>query len=97
VRPPFPPDVLEVADQLLLLGIHRNHRLMLCQGFGHALIDMRELRIAVRMVAALADLAVGLQTELPLRQQFSHHRMAHGIALRTQFRGQTALAFAGPA
>ena len=70
---------------------------MVCQGLGHALIDMLELRIAVRMVAALAGLAVGLQTEVLLRQQFSHHRMADGMALRTQFRGQTAQAFAGPA
>ena len=54
LRAPLPAGVLEVSDELLLLRIDRNHRLLrrparvvtLC-------IDVAELRVAIGMVAAL--------------------------------------------
>ena len=60
-RAPLTPAVLEVADQLLLLGVDRYHRL----AGGHRARDrgvyVLELRVAVGMLAPLADLRGGLQ------------------------------------
>ena len=97
LRPPFAARVLEVADQLLLLGVDRDHRLLLPQRRRHAGIDVSELRIPVRMLAAFARLAVGLQAELLLRQQLAHHRAADRMATLRQLRRQPPQALAGPA
>src|ERR671911_2727336 len=68
---PLPAAVPEVADQFLLLGVHRDHRLRLGQRRGNALADGGERRIAIRVAAALPGRAVGLQAELLLLQQFA--------------------------
>src|SRR6266852_4822940 len=59
----FTAGVLEVADQLLLLGIDRDSRLAGALKAPDAGVDVLELRIAIGMVAALAGLGVGLQSE----------------------------------
>jgi hypothetical protein len=56
------PGVRVVPDQLLLLGIDRQHRDAGGQGLLGAGIDMPELRIAIRTVCALLGLARALQT-----------------------------------
>src|SRR3954449_6997488 len=71
LRVPLPAAVPEVADQFLLLRVYRDHRLLLGQRRGNALADVGELRIAIRVAATLPGLAVGLQTELLLLQQFA--------------------------
>ena len=56
-RPPF----LKVADQFLLLGVHRDHRLAaLLEAIDHR-VDVLELGIAIRMRSAFLGLAIALQ------------------------------------
>src|SRR5215210_858068 len=80
---------------LLLLCVHRDHRLLLGQRRGNALADVGELRIAIRVAAALSGLAVGLQAELLLLQQFADNRVADPVATRRQFPRQPPQALAG--
>ena len=47
LRSPFPPLVLEVADELLLLGIHADHRPARRDRCLGGLIDVRKLSVAV--------------------------------------------------
>ena len=56
---------------------------------------MDELRIAVRMTVALAGLAVGLQAELLLMQQFANHGTADPMALCHQGQRQLRQNLAG--
>ncbi len=97
LRAPLPAAILEVAHQLLLLRIHRYHRLLLDQSTADACVDVGELRISIRMTAALTGLAIGLQTELLSLEQFAHDGMADLVPDRAQRVGQAAQAFAGPA
>ena len=49
---PLPPAILERADEFLLLGIHRDHRLAaLLKAIDHG-VDVLELRIGIRMRTA---------------------------------------------
>ena len=64
LRAPLPAAVLEVSDKLLLLRVDRDHRLTRRQRSARAPIDVFELRVAVRMVVALAGLAIGRQAEI---------------------------------
>src|SRR4051794_40940796 len=72
LRTPVPTGVLEVSDQLFFLSVDRDHRLARRQCGPHALIEMIELRIAVWVALPLARLAVALQAELLLVQQFTN-------------------------
>src|SRR5215203_1268797 len=94
---PLPTAVPEVADPFLLLCVHRDHRLLLGQRRGNALADVGERRIAIRVAAALPGLAVGLQAELLLLQQFADNRVADPVATRRHFPRQPPQALAGPA
>ncbi len=97
LRPPFSPAVLEVADEFLLLGVHRDDRIARPQirlGRGS---DVGELGIAIRVVRSFARLAVGLQAIAQRLQQLGHFLMAHAMALRVEFAGQAPHALAGPA
>src|SRR3954464_13975450 len=58
--------VLEFADQLLLLRVDRDHRQLRRLARLGAGVDMLELRIAIRMVAAILRLAVDVPTILQL-------------------------------
>src|SRR5215212_3347448 len=66
---PLAPAVLKVAEQLLLLGVDRDHRLAVPERRRDRLVDVLELRVAVGMLAALARLGVGLQAVAQLAQQ----------------------------
>ena len=96
LRSPFATAVLEIADQFLLLCVHRDGRLPFGQRLGYVLVDISELRIAIRMAVALAGLAVGLQTEFLLLQQLPDNRVADPVATVHQFGRQAAQALAGP-
>src|SRR3954467_8305715 len=94
---PRPPAVLEVAYKLLLLGVHRDHRLagrQRCLDLG---INEGELRIPIRVAQPLAGLGVGLQTEAEPVQQLAHQRAADLMALGLKLVGKPAQALAGPA
>jgi hypothetical protein len=52
--------VLEVADELLLLGVDRDDGLACGLGRNHLRVDVLELRIAIGMARALKGLAVDL-------------------------------------
>jgi hypothetical protein len=62
--PPFAAVVLEVANQFLFLGVHRDRRLVIGQGRLYARADMDELSIAIKAIRAFAVFAVGLQAEI---------------------------------
>ena len=94
---PLASGVLEVADELLFLGVDRDHRLAFGQGGADLGVDVGELGIAIWMAVALAGLAVGLKAELLLPQQFAHDRVADAMPQGGELGGQPAQALAGPA
>jgi hypothetical protein len=90
------PAILEVADQLLLLGVHRDRRLAGGLECLHRGVDVLELGIAVGVAGALARLAVRLQAEAQAVQQPADQLLSRGEALLGQRRRQVALAPADP-
>ena len=82
--------VLVRADQFLLLGIDRDHRLTGGLQGNHLLIDMLELGVTVGMMAALLGLTIDLAT---IREAFEQRRdaarrnlMPHAAQRRREFR-----------
>ena len=70
-RPPLPSGILVLADQLLLLGVHANHRVP-GRSVGRGLIvEVAKLRVAVRVLVALDGFGVALQAETLLAQQIA--------------------------
>src|ERR1700694_716883 len=61
LRAPCPARVLEIPNQLLLLGVDRDRRLTLGQRRVDRLVDVLELGVAVGMVRSLTGLAVCLK------------------------------------
>jgi len=59
--PPLPAPVLELADQLLLLAVHRDHRQASIAELAGLLVEVVELGVAVGMLSALHGLDVGLE------------------------------------
>ena len=96
LRPPFATGVPEIADQLLLLGVDRDRRLARRERFGHPVVDVVELRIAVGIVRSLARLAVGLQAVVELVQQLADKRAADFVAHVAQAPAELAQALACP-
>lgn len=68
-RPPGTGRVAEVADQLLLLGVHADHRLAGVSVAASLLVEIPELGVPVGMLAALERLGIGLQAKALLPQQ----------------------------
>ena len=97
LRTQFSATVLEVADQFLLLGIHRNDRLPSALEGLHLRIDVLELGVPIRVRRPLAGLAVGLQAVAQLFQQICHQFVADLVALVVEFVSQFTHALAGPA
>ena len=73
--------VLEVADQLLFLGVDGDHRLLLGLRRHDFRVDIFELRVSVGMFGAFIRLAIGLAREPELPQLLAHRvgadRMSH--------------------
>jgi len=88
--------VLEIADQFLLLGVNRNGRLPGRHRLLHPIIDVVELRIAVRVARALERLAIGLQRIAQLTQQLADSLMRDAVAQRLQVCSQIAQASGRP-
>src|ERR1700692_4090341 len=69
LRTPFPPSVLEIPNEFLLLRVDSDNRLLRRQRSRHTLVNVDELRVPVGMIASLTGLAVALKAELlPLEQ-----------------------------
>src|SRR5208337_3551040 len=97
LRAPFAPIVLEVADELLLLGVDRDHRLVGGERGAHLFIEVRKLRVSILVIRALARLAVGLQAVAQLLKDLPDHAMADLMPELPQLVGQPAQALASPA
>lgn len=86
LRLPFTPAVFEIADQLLLLGVHRDHGLTLLLVGVYLRVDVLELGVAVDMSTALAGLAIGLQAVAERVQQFGDLLSANRMPLFPEHR-----------
>src|SRR5262249_31369926 len=84
------------ADQLLLLGVHRDDRLAGLQGGPDLAVDVLELGVAVRVALALDRLAVGLEAVPRLMEQLGDDAMAGGVPHPPELLGQLADALARP-
>ncbi len=96
-RPPLASGVLEVADQFLLLRVDGDDGLRGPLEPPDLLVDIPELRVAVRMGCSFTSLPIGLQTVARHRQQFGHQLPADLMAHALQTRRQVSDAFRGPA
>ena len=95
-RAPGAARVLERADQLLLLGVHRNRRLLLPLRASHAPGDVPKLRVPIDMLAALTNLGVALQAVAQSVQQLGDHRVADAVAQTVERHRQRPCALARP-
>src|SRR5262249_45611250 len=93
---PLPAWVLEIPHQLLLLRVHRDHRLAALLKAPRLGVDVLELGVAVGMLPPLARLAVGLQAVAGFVQEGGHRAVTDGVALPGQFPGQRPRALASP-
>jgi hypothetical protein len=85
-----------LAHEFLLLGSNRYHRLLLLlQGLGPA-VDVLELRLPIRVRAALHGLAVGLETLAQVMEQAVDRPLTHRMPLRLEGRGQRGGTLACP-
>jgi hypothetical protein len=94
---PFTSAIAELADQFLLLCIHRNHRLATRLKSLHGRIDILELRIAIGMRLPLSGFAVALQAEAFFPEQVRHRPCTHTMSRFSQFGSQALGALARPA
>ena len=74
---PLAPRVLEIPDQLLLLGVDRDDRLVLIDCPLGDRVDVPELRVAIRMLSALPSLDVCLQVLAKPAHQLRNLREVH--------------------
>ena len=83
LRSPLAPRILEVADQLFLLRVHRDDRVSLRLMVAHLIIEVGELGIPIRVRGAFLCLAIRLQRVAQVMQQSRNHpgthRMPHGL------------------
>ncbi len=84
----LPTAVLELPDQLLLLGIDRDHGLTGPGVLGDLGCQIAELRVPVGMLVAFGDLAVGLQPKALGAQHPGHRAIRGRMAQLSQRTGQ---------
>src|SRR5215217_2540895 len=75
-RPPRPPAILEVADQLFLLRVDGDRRLPTALPPAHRLRDIAKLRIPIGMLPSLTRLDVALEAVTQRVQEVGDHRVA---------------------
>jgi hypothetical protein len=95
--PILPTIVLEITDQFVLLRVDRDRGLVFCQCLLHFGIDVAELSVPVGMADALRGLAISLQAEPAILEEFAHQRMADLVTLGLKRRREPAQALARPA
>ena len=89
--------ILEVPDQLFLLRVHGDRRLLLPLGRPDTPRDIPKLRVAVDVLAAFARLRIALQAVAQAVQQFGDHGVADVMAQPLERHRQRARAQARPA
>ena len=86
---PCPATLLEIADQLLLLGIYRKDRMAFFLSASHLIVEVAELGVPIRVLRPFFGLSIRLQGVAELVQQLVDdemtHRMAEGLQLGRQF------------
>ena len=87
---PFLPRILVVADQFLLLGIHREDRLTTPLERLHLPVDVFKLGIAIGVILAFLGLAVGLQAVTQVGEEAGYRLMTDVVAETPQSLGQVA-------
>src|SRR3989442_11214635 len=97
LRAKFLPAVLEIPDQLLLLGVDRDDRVTGTQETPHPAVDMLELSVPIPVARSLDGLAVRLQAVVELVKQVAHELMRHLVMLVPKFLGDLPDTLAGPA
>src|SRR2546426_6238745 len=96
--PPLLADVGVIPDQFFLLGINRDHWMLVPQASFHGGGDVAELRVAVRMVVvALLGLTVALEAVVEVVQQLGDLHVADRMILPGQFFRNGSRALTGPA
>src|SRR5215212_2307287 len=95
-RPTLTTGVLEIADQLLLLGIDRNDRKAGSEVLLNLLVDMLELGVSVRMARSFQCLLVRLEAVSELHEQLGNELMTHSMTLGLELRGENTNALARP-
>jgi len=88
--PPLAAGVPELPDELLLLGVHADHRIRGALVGPGLLADVTELGVPVRVLLPLDGLGVGLQAEALGPQQAADGVGGDLVALGGQFGGQAA-------
>src|SRR6185437_1047837 len=96
LRSPVPAGVPELADELLLLGVHADHRVAAVLMGPDLLADIAELRIPVRVPRPLEGLGVALQAEPLFPQQVTDGICADLMALAGQLIREIAGRLGGP-
>jgi hypothetical protein len=95
---PFPTPVLEVADELLLLGIDGDHRDPLLDAVLGGGVDVLELRVAVWVLGSLDGFVGRLKAVAVIAKHLGHRLVAGTDAvLREQLGGEHRRALAHPA
>ena len=93
---PLAAAITELAHQFLLFGIHRHHGLpLLLERLGPA-VDVLELRIPIRVGAALERLAVGLETVAQVMEEAVDRPLTHRMPLGLECRRQLGRTLACP-
>src|SRR5215831_18114738 len=95
--PPLPAPVLELADQLLLLAVHRDHRQASIAELAGLLVEVVELGVAVGMLSALHGLDVGLEAVALFLQHDADRASADRVTAAGEGQRERAGALAGPA
>src|SRR3984957_16356941 len=96
LRLPLVPSILEIADQLLLLGIHRDNRLSAPHASIGGRVDALKLSVAIGVSRTFAALAHRLEAIAEVIQQPTHRRRTHRPSLRAQSSGELRSALACP-
>ena len=93
---PLLPRVGIVAEEFLLLRVHRNHRTAVRQTPLHCRVDVAELRVTVRMVSPLLSLPIALQAIVEVVKDLGHFRMADRVFHSGEFFRNRPRALANP-
>ena len=93
---PLTACVLEVADELLLLGVDRDDRTTLLQEGCRGTVDEIELPVAVGVVCPLAALAVGLHAVAQHVEKPPDRRLRYRVPSLLKFPGQFGRALGRP-
>src|SRR4030067_720827 len=85
---PTLPSILEVADQLLFLGVETDNRPAVLQKELRLVFDVLNLCVPIRVLRASLTLGIGLERIIHLLQQPPHRFGTGWMAFRIQLSAQ---------